>query len=671
MNPSRRWPVLLLLAVALVAASSVAAVAGLRTGLPSIDDIAAFRAPASTRVLDRKGRTIADFYMEKRRPVPLESIPIHLRSSVVAVEDHRFYQHWGIDLARLPGIAWGAVRTGGRVFGTSTITQQLARSMFLTPDRTLTRKAKEMLVAVEIERQYSKDEILEMYFNQVWFGGSVYGVQAAAERYFGKPVSALDPVECATIGAMLANPSAYSPWRHPDRLLTRRNFFLGKMRQLGRISAAQHAKFIKAPLTVMPAGAQANEAPYFVEEVRRYLADRYGSDFVYRSGAIVHTTLDLDVQRAANAAVLDQVSRIERDYRLKPTKAHYDSIAREDSTVGAPRYLQAALVALDVPTGAVLAMVGGRDWAASEFNRATQARRQAGSTFKPFVWTAAVDNGMTAADIEADSAVSIPIPGQPVYRPHNFDGKYLGLVSLRRALALSRNLVSVRLIQKLGPELVVRYCHLMGITSPLKPVYSLALGSVEVTPLEMTRAFNTLANGGVRVEPLMVTRVEDNRGVILEQHRFESQPALRPAVAYVVTNMMQSVVNEGTGSAVRSVGYSGPAAGKTGTTDDYTDIWFIGFTPEITCGIWLGFDQKRTIYRGATGGGGAAPVWGEFARNARPDSSRLESFPVPDSVTTAPVCETTGKLARPSCPRVLYEVFVLGTEPKDQCRVHQ
>ncbi len=660
-------PVLL---VALAGASAVAGVASLRSGLPSVEDITSFRAPASTRLLDCKGRVVADFFQEKRRPVPLESIPVHLREAVVAVEDRRFYSHWGIDLARLPGIAWGMARTGGKVKGTSTITQQLARSIFLTPERSIARKAKEMLVAVELERHYSKDEILEMYFNQVWFGGSVYGVEAAAERYFGKTAAALDPVECATIGAMLANPSAYSPWRHPDRLLQRRNFFLGKMRKLGRITDAQYAKYTAAPLSVLPAGSQTNEAPYFVEEVRRYLAERYGTDFVYRSGSVVHTTLDLDIQRAANAALLDRVAKIERDYGLKPTKAHYDSLAANDSTIGPPRYLQAALVAMDVRTGAVRAMVGGRDYRASEFNRATQARRQAGSTFKPFVWAAAVDNGMTAADIEADSAISITIPGQPVYQPRNFDGKHLGLISLRRALALSRNLVSVRLIQKLGPELVVRYAHLLGITSNLKPVYSLALGSVEVTLLEMVRAFNTFASGGVRVEPLLVTRVEDSRGTILEQHRFETQPVLRPTVAYILTSMMQSVVNEGTGTAVRSVGYWGPAAGKTGTTDDYTDIWFIGFTPEITCGVWLGFDQKRTIYRGATGGGGAAPVWGEFVKNLEPDSLGQDSFPRPDSIVTAPVCELTGMLARPSCPRVRYEVFILGTEPTQQCRVH-
>ncbi len=664
MRNSSFWWLLLSAAAGQVQAAGV-------LGLPSIDEIVNYRPPAATRVLDCKGRVIADFFSEKRRPVPLESIPIAMREAVIAVEDRRFYSHWGIDMVRIPGIIWGAVRSGGRIRGTSTITQQLARSMFLSPDRTVTRKVKEMLVAVELERHYSKDEILELYFNQVWFGGPTYGVEAAAERYFGKTAAALNPVECATLAAMIANPSVYSPWTHPDRLLKRRNFFLATMRRLGRINDAQYTRYSKQPLGVLPPGSQTNEAPYFVEEIRRYLAERYGYSFVYSSGAVVHTTLDLDVQRAANTAVSERVERIERDYGLRPSKSHYDSVARLDSTIGAPRYLQAALVAMEVGTGAVRAMVGGRDFGASEFNRATQARRQAGSTFKPFVWAAAIDNGMTAADIEYDSAIAIPIPGQPVYRPRNFDGKFLGPISLRRALALSRNLVSVRLIQKLGPELVVRYAHQLGITSPLRPVYSLALGSVEVSLLEMTRAFNTFANGGVRVEPVMVTKIEDNRGTVIEQHRFDCQPVLRPAVAYIITSMLQSVVNEGTGAAVRAVGYSGPAAGKTGTTDDYTDIWFIGYTPELCCGVWIGFDQKRTIYRGATGGGGAAPIWGEFIKRVRPDSLASREFAIPDSIITTPVCEMSGQLARPSCPRVVYEVFISGTEPTAQCRLHQ
>ncbi len=644
-----------------------------RTGLfdlPSPDSISNYQAPASTRILDCQGRLIADLFQEKRRPVALESIPYCLRAAVIAVEDRRFYSHWGLDVVRVPGALWGALRRAGDFKGTSTITQQLARSMFLTPERSLRRKAKEALLAVELERRYSKEEILELYFNQVWFGGSVYGVQAAAEKYFGRNVSQLTPVECATLGAMLANPSAYSPYYHPDRLLQRRNFFLGKMKRLGLLSAEDYEAAVSLPLTVLPLGSGRNEAPYFVEVVRRYLVERYGTDFVYRSGSVVYTTLDLDLQRKANEVIEAGCTTIERDYKLKTTKARYDSAALRDSNLPPPSYLQAALVAMETRTGYVRAFVGGRDFRRSEFDRVTQAERQAGSTFKPFVYVAAIDQGMTAADVEDDAPVSIPIAGQPAYSPRNYDGKFLGRMSLRRALALSRNVVAVKLAQRLGPQLVAQYANLMGITKRLPPYYSLALGSVEVTLMELTTALNTLANSGLRVRPILVQKVTDARGMVLEESRPDAVRVLQPTTAYVVTSMLQSVVDEGTATAIRRVGYTGPAAGKTGTTDDYTDNWFVGFTPELACGIWVGYDQRRPVFKGATGGVVCAPMWGEFMKAAKPDSATIDSFPVPDRILSLPVCELSGKLATPTCPRVRYEVFVLGTEPRRSCPLH-
>jgi 1A family penicillin-binding protein len=661
-----KLPRLLLLAVVLL---PQLAAAGLFSDIPSAESIANYRPPASTRILDYRGRVIFDFFQEKRRPVQLESIPSCLREAVVAIEDKRFYSHWGIDLARIPGLAFSTIRRGG-IKGTSTITQQLARSMFLTPERSIGRKVKEMALAVELERRYSKSEILELYFNQIWFGGSVYGVEAAAEKYFGKTAARLDPAECATLGAMLANPTAYSPYNHPDRLLTRRDFYLTKMFRLGCISRKELDKGLKQPLAVLPPGQGGNIAPYFVEEVRRYMMDKYGADFVYKSGAVIYTTLDLDMQQAANLALLSHLRQVEKDYRLRPTLAAYDSAANRDSTIGPPKYLQGALLAMDVRTGYVRALIGGRDYKHSEFDRATQAQRQAGSAFKPFVYVAAIDNGMTAADIELDSALTIKIAGQPDYQPHNYDGTFLGHITMRRALALSRNLVAVRLITRIGPELVAHYASVMGITNVLQPVYSLALGSVEVTLLDMVDAYNTLADNGIRVKPIMVTRVEDAHGVVLEENRPEEQPVLRPQTAYVMTNLMQSVVNEGTATAVRQLGYDGPAAGKTGTTDDYADAWFIGFTPDITCGVWVGFDKKKTIFSGATGGSVAAPIWADFMKTVRPDSMPSDSFPVPDSIVTAAVCEQTGQLATPTCPLVRYEVFVAGTEPTTPCALH-
>lgn len=661
----------LLAAAAILATGAVLSVVSymlLRRGLPAPEAIVGFRAPASTRIYDCRGRIISEYFQEKRRPVPLETIPACLREAVVAVEDKRFYSHWGIDLIRVCGSMLANVTRPGNLQGASTITQQLARSMFLTPQRRLSRKLREMVLALELERHFSKQEILELYLNQIWFGGPVYGVGAAAERYFGKHVSRLDPVECATLGAMLANPPVYSPYRHPDRLLRRRNYFLAKLQRLGRITGDELDSLSSLPLGVQALKAATNEAPYFVEDVRRYLIDRYGYDFVYRSGAAIYTTLDLDIQSAAASAVSRWADTIEKNYRLRPTRATYDSLFRLDTTIGLPRYLQAALICLDVRTGAVRAMIGGRDFGHSEYNRATQAKRQAGSTFKPFAYVAAIDNGLTPADIENDSTVVIPIPGQPDYVPHNYDNRMLGPMTLRRALALSRNLVAVRLIQRIGPELVARYANLMGISQKLPPYYSLALGSVEVTLLELTTAFNTLANNGVRVEPYMITRVEDDRGQVLEENRPVFRPALRSATAAVVTSMLSSVVDEGTATVIRSLGYSGPAAGKTGTTDDYADAAFVGYTTQLCCGVWLGYDQKRTIFRGATGGAIAAPVWAEVMKSVPADTATR--FTLPPDVVTVPVCEVSGRLASPDCPRVRYEVFIKGTEPARPCPLH-
>ncbi|HTW91651.1 MAG TPA: PBP1A family penicillin-binding protein [bacterium] len=638
--------------------------------LPSADSIANFRPPASTRILDCKGRVIYDFYQEKRRPVQLESIPSCLRQSVVAIEDKRFYSHWGIDIERIPGLALSMVKHPGNIKGTSTITQQLARSMFLTPERSVDRKLKEIALAIELERHYSKSEILEMYFNQIWFGGSVYGVEAAAEKYFGKTAARLSPVECATLGAMLANPSAYSPYNHPDRLLIRRDFYLTKMFRLGCISQKELDAGLKHPLAVLPPGAGGNLAPYFVEEVRRYMMEKYGADFVYKSGAIIHTSLDLDMQQAANLALQSHLAQLEKDFNLRPTMADYDAEAKHDSTIGPPKYLQGALLAMDGRTGYIRALIGGRDFKHSEFDRAIQAKRQAGSAFKPFVYVAAIDSGMTAADIGLDSALTLKVPGQPDYQPHDYDGTFMGRMTLRRALALSRNLVAVRLIAKVGPEVVAHYANLMGITETLQPYLSLALGSVEVSLMDLVDSYNTLASNGIKVKPIMITRVEDAHGDVLEDNRPEEQAVLRPQTAYVLTNMMESVVNEGTATEIRQLGYDGLAAGKTGTTDDYADAWFIGFTPQITCGVWVGFDKKKTIFSGATGGVVAAPIWGDFMKTVNPDTLPSDSFPVPDSVTTVAICEQTGLRATPYCPRVRYEVFITGTDPTAFCTLH-
>ncbi|MEO0050803.1 MAG: penicillin-binding transpeptidase domain-containing protein, partial [candidate division WOR-3 bacterium] len=378
--------------------------------------------------------------------------------------------------------------------------------------------------------------------------------------------------------------------------------------------------------------------------------------------------LDLDMQAKAAKALLNWLDQLEEEYRLKPRKALYDSLARSGAEKLPPDYLQGALIIEDVKTGEIRALVGGRDFRQSEFNRATQARRQVGSAFKPFVFLAAIDNGWTAADIENDSALVIRIPGQPDYRPKNYDLKFLGKMTLRRALALSRNLVAVRLGASIGPAVVAKYANLLGIEETIPPYYSIALGSVELTLLEIVNAFNTIANQGVRVKPFFITRVEDEYGLVLEENHPNPKLVIRPQSAYILTSMMQSVVNEGTGTAIRLRGFRGPAAGKTGTTDDYTDAWFIGYTPSLTCGIWIGYDTKRTIFPGATGGVIAAPVWGEIMKEIYQDT--VTAFPAPPEITTAYICEESGKLALPQCPKARYEVFIKGTEPTVSCPIH-
>lgn len=638
----------------------------LQSDLPSPQALLEYEPPVATKVLDREGKEVYQFFVERRDPVELARIPDHLKQALVAVEDWRFWNHWGLDLRYLARASLANLLAGRIIQGGSTITQQLARNMFLTPERTLARKLKEALLAIQLERYYTKEEILELYLNQVYFGAGAYGVEAAAQTYFRRHVWELDLPQCALLAALPKAPTVYSPYQNPEACLARRNLFLKKLYERGYITEAEYRQAVDAPLGVAPKPQRRNEAPYFIEEVRRLLEAKYGSDFLYRSGVVIHTTLDLELQRAANRALTEHLTRIEIERDLPFKKVDYDT----SSKAHPPNYLQGALVALDVQTGAVRAMVGGRDFGQSQFNRATQARRQAGSAFKSFVWTAAVDNGFTPADMELDAPIILSIPGYGRYAPANYDKSFLGLISLREALAKSRNLVSVRLTNRLGPELLVKYAQQMGIRTPLLPVYSLALGSGEVSLLDMAAAYGCLANQGRRVVPYLVERVVDRSGRVLEEHRPMSQEVLSPQTAYVTLSMMRSVLDAGTATTIRKRGFNRPAAGKTGTTDHHTDCWFIGFTPELVCGVWVGYDEKRTVYRGATGGGVAAPIWADFMIEACQDLPVVD-FPIPEGVVWRRVCAETGRLATPACPKTREDVFVLRPEPTQECEYHK
>ncbi len=647
----------------------VGAFYGLKKDLPSPAALFSYQPPIATKVMDYEGNLVYEFFSERRDPVPLDKIPKYLSESFVAVEDKRFYNHWGLDLVRIGGAAIANLTHGRVVQGGSTITQQLAQNMFLTKELSLIRKLKEAILAVQLERYYSKREILEMYLNQVYFGYGAYGVAAAAQTYFRKPVWDLTLPECTLIAALVKAPGIYSPYRAPERCLRRRNLFLKKLYEEKIITRAQWEEASAAPLGLAPKPERRNDAPYFIEEVRRYLETKYGSDFLYKSGSVVYTTLDIKLQRKANEVIVQGILKIEDEENLPFKKKDFDIRVKNDTTL-VPDYLQAALVLLDTKTGSVRALVGGREFRQSYFDRATQALRQPGSAFKVFVYTAAIDNGLTPADIELDAPIIIPIPGSGNYVPSNYDRVFLGPMSLRTGLALSRNLVAVRVTRNLGPELVAQYAARMGIKERLLPVMSIGLGACEVNLLDMTSAFAVLANEGKRVDPIFITRIVGRDGKLVEERTPRDEQVISPQTAYVTVDMMRSVIDAGTARVIRSMGFDRPAAGKTGTTDDYTDAWFVGFTPSLSCGVWVGYDQKKTIFRGAQGGRLAAPLWAEMMKYAY-EGKPAENFSIPVGVVYKKVCNETGLLATSYCPESHVEVFIQGTEPKTECELHK
>jgi penicillin-binding protein 1A len=653
---------------ALVVGILVGAFYGLKKDLPSPAALFSYQPPIATKVLDCEGNPAFDFFSERRDPVSLDTIPKYLVDGFVAVEDKRFYRHWGLDLVRIGGATVANLTHRRVVQGGSTITQQLARNMFLTQELSLIRKLKEAVLAIELERYYSKREILEMYLNQVYFGAGAYGVEAASQTYFRKHVWELNLPECTLIAALARAPEIYSPYRSPEACLKRRNLFLKKLLENKAITPLQWTRASRAPLGLAPKPRQKNDAPYFIEEVRRYLETKYGSDFLYKSGSVIYTTLDLNLQRKATEAITEGLLKIEEEENL-PKKQDFDLRVKKDTTLH-PDYLQAALVLMDARTGAVRALVGGRDFNQSSFDRATEALRQPGSAFKVFVYTAAIDNGLTPADIELDAPVVIPIPGAGNYVPSNYDRTFLGPMSLRTGLALSRNMVAVRLTRNLGPELVVQYASRMGIKERLLPVMSLGLGACEVDLLSLTAAYAVLAHEGKRVEPVFITKIVSREGKVIEERKSKEDQVLAPATAYVTVDMLRSVVDAGTARIIRSMGFSQPAAGKTGTTDDYTDAWFVGFTPSLSCGVWVGYDKKKTIFRGAQGGRLAAPIWADMMKYAT-EGKPAENFVIPPGIVYAKVCNETGLLATPYCPQTHVEVFVQGTEPKTECELHK
>ncbi len=638
--------------------------------LPSTKTLEDIRPKQGTKVFDRDSLLIYEFAEEHRIIVPLSRIPKVLVDATLAIEDRGFRRHWGIDLfGYLAAFKDWAFR-GKRLRGASTITQQLARNLFLTQDRTLSRKLAEAVLALKIERLYSKDQILELYFNQIYYGHGAYGAETASQLYFGKPVDSLSLAEAAMIAGLPRGPSVYSPYDKPEACLKRRATVLNAMVESGCLSREQAEKAKNEPLRLKPKELRLNDAPYFVEEVRKYLESRYGANAIYQGAMVVYSTLDLRRQRIANQVYEGWLCKMEDQFNFKIKRRDF-KLPKGETDIAKTPYLQGAFLAMDPHSGHILCMIGGRDYLASKFNRAVQAKRQAGSAFKPFVYTAAMDNGFSPGDVFVDAPIVIEDDGSgnPWY-PSNYDGKFDGPISLRKALALSKNLVAAKLIQRLGPTTVISYARRMGIKSPLPAVLSLALGSADVTLFDMVSAYGVLANRGVRVDPVMILKVVDKYGRVLEEDKPFAEEVLSPQTAYITTNMMESVINGGTAFSARMAGFTRPAAGKTGTTNDYTDNWFIGFTPDLVCGVWVGFDQKKTIAKGATGAGLALPIWTEFMKKAT-EGTPVSNFQMPSNIVKATICSESGLLATPACPNPRSEVYIKDNVPSRSCDIHR
>lgn len=642
-------------------------------GLPSPEALASIEPPVKTVVLDCKGRLIQELFTQNRSPVSLEEVPQSFIQAIVSTEDRRFRSHWGIDLLGIARALIHNLQAGQIVEGGSTITQQLAWNLFLTHEKTLSRKIREAVLALQIERQYSKDEILEMYVNQIYFGDGTYGIAAAAMDFFGKTPAELALPECALLAGLPRNPRDYSPRRNPELAKSRRALILRAMRDTGVIDEKTMAEANDAPIEVLSKGSGGRKAPYFVEMVRLYLDEAYGSRQVYEAGYVVHTTLDLDLQEVAEKALEEHLTELERQTRKKVTKATYDtSSTKSEERLSVTPYLQGAVVAIEPSTGFVKVLVGGRDFDDSNFNRATQAYRQAGSAFKPFTYAAAMDAGYTTSDLLLDAPLVMELPTGQEWVPGNFDEEFRGPVTLREALNHSINIPAIRLLTRIGASTVADYAHRMGIHSPIPAVPSIALGTPEVSLMDLTASYAVFANLGIRVEPLSVLKVEDRNGLVLEENETVSEDVLSAQSAYLMTSMLETAINEGTGRRARAAGLKGPAAGKTGTYDDYTDAWFVGFIPNLVGGVWVGYDVKRPIGGSSTGQGSAAalPVWTKLMLAAS-EGSDATAFRRPSGIVTRRICITTGLIAAEHCPETRLEVFREGTEPLEACYLHR
>lgn len=645
---------------------------------PSLDGLEQYQPRQATRLFAADGRFIAEIGQERRTLAPLDQIPQHLKDAFLVIEDKRFYDHGGIDYFRVFGAALANARAGGVVQGFSTITMQLARNLFPdrldARDRGPMRKLREMRVARAIEAKYSKDRIFEIYLNQINLGAGAYGVETASQRYFGKSVQEITIAEAATLAALPKGPGRYNPRRFPERAVQRRNTVLELMRRAGVI-ADSTASLAKAyPMRLARRGGSSETAPYFVEYVRRVLEARYGKR-LYESPLKVYTTLDLDLQGAAERALDRQLRIVESGQAgAFPHRTYEQLMARaatgQEDTRGTSAYLQGAFVAVDPRSGAIRALVGGRDFEDSQFDRATQARRQPGSTFKPITYAAAIQSGRPASYLIDDSPIIVPqLDTAKPWTPQNYDLKFKGWMTMRDGLEDSRNMIAIRVGMEIGEQSVVEMAAGFGITTPVPPYPSIHIGSADVYPLEMVASYAVFANLGWRVPASPIVRVENERGATIYSAESERVQVLTREEGWLMVDMMKGVIRRGTAASSVGQHFRIPAGGKTGTTNDYTDVWFIGYTADLVAGVWIGFDQPKQIMNNAQGGRLAAPAWTAFMREVYERKPAPPDWPRPPALTSRLTDRVTGLLHGPQCPMedAYVEYYIPGTEPTREC----
>jgi penicillin-binding protein 1A len=741
---TRRRPFVVLrrlMVAAAVVAVIVAGAAGaflyreISSDLPSTTAAVQYQPPVTTQILADDGTVIGEFYSQKRYLVPLEQIPPHVRQAFISAEDDSFYRHKGIDATGILRAFINNLIAGGKVQGGSTITQQVVKSVLLTPQKSYERKLKEVILSIRLEQELPKDQILALYLNHIYLGSGAYGVAAAAREYFGKDIADVNLAEGAMLAGLPQAPSRYSPYTHWPEAKARQRYVLNRMYEVGFIDRATRDAALNEPISLASRKGSFRAAPYFVEHVRRTLEERYGRTVLYELGLRVHTTVDLRLQTAAENALRGGIDALserlggfrggframeheEREAYLRAQAAAFKGMDAPDPAytyealvtavrgtsarvqvgpfsgdlvfpdTGAKRpplqlndlirvrtlddgpgtlrfaydsspTIEGALIAMDQHTGFVKAMVGGYDFDRSHFNRVVQARRQPGSSFKPLVYAAALDRNFTPASVIVDEPISFNDNGR-VWSPQNYEKKYFGPTSLREALTHSRNVVTVKLADRIGIKYLIDYLPRFGIPGPLPRNLSIALGTTEVTPIELADAYCAFANNGMRPAPIFITEITDQQGQVLEHHEPALAPAIPPPTAFQITSMLEDVVKRGTGT--KADGLAQPTAGKTGTTNDFGDTWFVGYTPQLLAVVWVGFDNKRPIGNKETGGKVAAPIWKAFMEQAL-DGVPPDEFPIPDGLKCVNIDPATGVRAAPGGASRL-ECFRPGTEPQ-------